>query len=160
MLYQKIKLEQIEELIKTKSYLFFEIMRILQKILKNHGHEILTEINKSLYNNKEKTEKTRIRTYSHYNEIGYSYYKKLNEASNNNKEIDYYDIDYHKINENSFENLKNLYDLYFNHSLKEEEKLQIILENFALNSFLFKINEMIESTMLFNQNIVCFFLNK
>lgn len=157
LLYQKIQSEEIEEFLKINSCLFFEIMKIIQKILKNHGHEILAEINKILYNNKEKSGKTRIRTYSHYNEIGYSYYKKLNEANINDREINY-DIDYHKIHENSFENLKNLYDLFCNHSLKDNEKLQILFENFVVNSFLFKINEMIESTMLFNQNMVFFSL--
>lgn len=152
-LYELLKIMMKKK--KADNSISLEILKVIQKILKHFGHDIMAEINKILYANKDKSQiiiEEKNRTYSHYNEVGNSYFKKLNDVKNSlqvNEISDYYDI-----NDISIASFKDFYDVCLDSSYDLTETLINLNQKFIDNSILTKICEMIDSTMNYNRKLV------
>lgn len=134
------------DLVLKESIIIQAIMKLIERIFKIYGHEILTEIQKSLHNYKQKQSSTNNK--DHYNGVVLDFNQTLRLNEGNEKE----ESNYNEINKNSFGSLKELYDICLDSKISLEEKFWRIFEDFNL----FKIIEMIDVTMLFNQKLVIY----
>lgn len=152
-LYELLKIMMKKK--KVESTMSLEILKVIQKIFKHYGHDILAEITKILYANKDKSQimnEEKKRAYSHYNEVSNSYFKKLNDV-NNSLQINEIS-DYYEINDISIASFKNFYDACLDSSYDLTEILINVNQKFIDTSILTKICEMIDSTMNYNRKLV------
>ena len=147
MNYRECEKQEIQYIFNSFPFLQ-EIFKFIQKILKVYGHEILTEIKKPIYKIKEKNIESNNK--QHYNGMVLSFLRKFNPDENN----DYDELLYQEINDSSFFQLKKLYDFFLESNLNLEQIFWNIFNEFILNSNLFKIIELMDSNMLFNQKLV------
>lgn len=132
------------DLILKESIVIQAVMKLIQRILKVIGHEILTEIKKSLHSYKRKQTSSYDKNY--YNGVVLAFTRTLSLEEGNKQE----ESNYNEINNNSFDKFKELYDICLDSSISLEEKFWRFYEDLNL----FKIIEMIDVTMLFNQKLV------